>query len=532
MATQILRRRSILVLVALVVWIVALAPTAFAAESTDTVRLMVKLDPSVVSAAGMMPNAVATDNLGLGWTVIEVPAGQEAEALAQLQADPTVLDATPDYPLEATFTPDDPAFANDGLWNLNQIGADLAWEFSRGTDVVVAVVDSGVDASHPDLRDRLVPGYNFQDDNTDTTDRCGHGTHVAGIVAAAGNNGIGGVGVAFAAKIMPIKVMADDCSGTYSRLMKGILYALDNGADVIVITSGGSYDHQGLHEAVQTARERGVMVVVAAGNRANDAPFYPGSYAESFTVAGTSTDDAMYANSTFGTQIDISAPATHIYSTYLTQNGEANYIYMTGTSMAAPHVAGLAALILAMDPELPLADLEAVITQTADDLGEPGKDVHFGYGRINAWRAVWAVSPAVGNLRPGHARIPSMGELGLQAMNAAATNVGISLEWQLTTAKTNATVVVYRSVKPLMESAVDVAELPAINADGQLTGSFVDTDVTPETTYYYWLVFADRSVEMAASPMQTVTATVPQPEVTEPAAGTVLLLPFVQTVGS
>ena len=209
METQILRQRSAIILIALFVWFIALAPTAYAADSNETVRLMVKVDPSVVTAAGgVIPTAVSADDLGLGWTVIEVPAGQEAAALAQLQNDPGVLDATPDYPLELTFSPDDPALTNDRLWNLNQIGADLAWEFSRGADVVVAVVDSGVDPNHPDLRDRLVPGYNFQDDNTDTSDQCGHGTHVAGIVAAAGNNALGGLGVAFSAKIMPVKVMA------------------------------------------------------------------------------------------------------------------------------------------------------------------------------------------------------------------------------------------------------------------------------------------------------------------------------------
>ena len=328
---------------------------------------------------------------------------------------------------------------------------------------------------------------------------------------------------------------------------------MDNGADVIVITSGGGYDHNGLHEAIQTANEKGVMVVVAAGNRANDEPFYPGSYDESFTVAGTSTDDAPYDHSTYGTQIDISAPATHIYSTYISHDGgEPGYTYMTGTSMAAPHVAGLAALILSIDPDLPVADLEAVITQTADDIGEPGKDIHFGYGRINAWRAVWAVSPAVGNLRPGHARIPTLGDLNTETITTESIDAGIELQWQLADAGENNTIAVYRSPVPQMDSAIDVVEVPAVSTDGQLTGRFVDTDVTVGTTYYYWLVLTDRSVETASSDMLTVVAEapepvvvepetpqpeeqqpeIPNPEVVQPAGGTSLLLPLLQVNGS
>jgi subtilisin family serine protease len=508
------------------VWLTALAPAVSAAE--PTVRLLVKREPAAVTAAGVgLPLAVTADEVGLGWTAVEVPAGQEAEALAQLQADPTILEATPDYPLELTFDPNDPNYADGKQWGLIQIGADLAWEFGKGDGVTVAVVDSGVSPNHPDLADRLIPGYNFIDDNADTSDGCGHGTHVAGIVAAAGENAVGGVGVAYRAKIMPVKVMAADCSGTYSRLMEGILYAVEQGADVIVITSGGGFDHSGLHEAVQTARERGVLVVVAAGNRGNDQPFYPGSYTEAFTVAGTSQGDVAYDKSTFGAQIDVSAPATRIYSTYVTETGEPAYTYMTGTSMAAPHVAGLAALALSLDPELTLADLEATLTQTADDLGEPGKDVHFGHGRINAWRAVWAVSPAAGNLRPGHARIPALGELKAKQVAAKAAGGGIALQWQLAAAKPNATIVVYRSQIPQFDSAADVAEVAAIADDGGLSGSYLDTAVTPGATYHYWLVFADRSVETATSAMLTAVAETPRPT-----ASKSLLLPLVQVAGS
>ena len=527
MLAQVRRLHKLFPIVPLIVWLAVFAPTVWAAGPDATVRLLIKRDPTAVTTAGALPFAVGEDDMGQGWTAVEVPAGQEAAALAQLQADATILEATPDYPLEVAASPDDPDFTAGSQWGLRQIGADLAWEFSQGAGIVVAVVDSGISPNHPDLVDQLVPGYNFVNDNTDTSDQCGHGTHVAGIVAAAGRNDIGGVGVAFGAKIMPVKVMTADCSGTYSRLMQGIAFAVEQGADVIVITSGGGFDHNGLHAAVQAARQRGVLVVVAAGNRGTDQPFYPGSYDEAYTVAGTTTGDYVFDKSTFGPQIDISAPATRIHSTYVSDTGEPTYAYMTGTSMAAPHVAGLAALVLSLDPELALVDLEATLNQTADDLGDPGKDVHFGNGRINAWRAVWAVNPTAGNLRPGNARIPSPSELNLHHATAAAANGGISVEWQLAFAMKDATIVVYKSLVPEFAAGVDIAEMPAIAADGALAGTVLDSNVTPGTTYYYWLALADRSVETAISPMLSAVAAA----ATQPAASGGLLLPYLQVAG-
>jgi hypothetical protein len=156
-------------------------------------------------------------------------------------------------------------------------------------------------------------------------------------------------------------------------------------------------------------------------------------------------------------------------------------------------------------------------------LGEPGKDVHFGNGRINAWRAVWAVSSASGNLRSGHARIPMLADLQTAEAAAHATETGIAVTWRLGFAKQNATIVVYRSLVPDVASAAAVAETPAIASDGAVSGTVLDADVTPGKRYYYWLILADREVETATSPMLDAVAAHTQ---TTGSAG--LLLPLVQ----
>jgi subtilisin family serine protease len=471
---------------------------------------MVKMDAAAQSA-GQMPLSSTADNSGsalpqVGWSIIEVDAANADAAIAELQATQGVVEVTPDYPLELAWNPNDPGYTEGNQWAIDKIGADVAWEFSSGQAITVAVIDSGIDANHPDLAGRIVPGYNFIDKNTDTTDQCGHGTHVAGIIAAAADNAVGVAGVAPQAYIMPIKVIGENCMGSYSRLMQGIIYAVDHGVRVISITSGGSYDHSGLHDAILYARSKGVFVAVAAGNRGSDEPFYPGSYEESFTVAGTDDHDNSYNNTNFGQQIDISAPAVGIYSTYWDKNQGSTYAYLTGTSMATPHVAAVAALVLAIDPKLSLDDLENTLIHSATDLGDAGWDAKFGWGRLTAWRAVAAVSPAVGNVRQGHYRIPAMSTFNIKDLTVAADNDSIELHWTQDSFAADDTVVIYRSPVPVFEAATDIAELPAA-----ATGSYSDTHVDVEQEYYYWLVQAYNDVEVAITDSYTAKlAAVPQ----------------------
>lgn len=473
------------------------APTAQSAEpSTNTVRLMVKIDPATHAEDDISilfeAEPVAGELSRVGWEVIEVSAAEAPAVMAQLAAEPGVMEVTPDYPLELAWNPNDPGYLTGEQWSLDKIGADVAWAFSAGEAITVAVIDSGIDHNHPDLVGRIVPGYNFTDDNEDTTDLCGHGTHVAGIVAAETGNAIGVAGIAPRATIMPIKVIGESCTGSYARLMQGIIYAADHGARVISITSGGGYSHTGLHDAIVYAQEKGVFVAVAAGNRGNSAPFYPGSFEESFTVAGTDAADKEYTNSNFGTQIDISAPAVRILSTYWRPEEGSTYASMTGTSMATPHVAAVAALVLAIDPDLSVSDLSSVLVNSARDLGSEGWDPHFGAGRLTAWRAVAAVSPAAGNVRLGHYRVPNMTAFELTQVGVTRTLDGVALSWVQAEVDAEQSVVIYRSPVPVFEAAEDVDEVAATEL-----GAYLDTTDEAGVEYTYWLVLADNDVEIS-----------------------------------
>ena len=322
-------------------------------------KLVVKYAP-IVAAAGAqistppMPiDARAVESIEeLNVQVLDVGQDEMAETYAELMRNPLVESVSFDYVIRPAYSPDDPFYTNGTQWGVSKIQASQAWDHSFGQGVIVAILDSGVDPNHPDLQDRLIPGYNFQDGNTNTADGCGHGTHVAGIAAATADNGQGIAGVAYGAQIMPVKVIADNCYGSTTRLMQGIIYAADNGARIISISSGTTYYTTSVHDAVVYARSKGVIVVAAAGNNNSSTPFYPASYDDAFAVAGTNSSDNRFSSSNYGSQIDLAAPATSIYSTYCTSAVGSTYTYMSGTSMAAPHVAGVAALILSAEPNL------------------------------------------------------------------------------------------------------------------------------------------------------------------------------------
>jgi thermitase len=480
----------------------ARSPNAEASRVRFLVRWRSEVDIATLPSAAY---AIDTYQMWpLAWQIVEVDAQNAATLQADLQLDPRVEAVTVDYPLELTFSPNDPAYADGTQWALQRMGTDIAWEFSRGRAITVAIVDSGIDPTHPDLIGQLVDGYDFYTNSTDVTDPCGHGTHVAGIVAAIADNGIGIAGVAPEARLMPVRVIGDTCTGTYSRLIQGILYAVDHGAQVIVITSGAQFAHTGLRDAIRYARAQNVLVITSAGNRGDETPFYPGSYEESFTVAGTDQNDGRYLNSTHGSQIDVSAPATSIFSTYTGPDTGPTFAHLTGTSMAAPLVAGIAALVLALEPSLSVTDLETVLRQSADDLGDPGWDKFYGWGRANAWRAAAAVSSAAGNAKLGNARIPVMA--AFDGVNVITTNhsQGVHIAWTVDQAKPDTTAVLYRATVPVFEAAVDVAEV-ALHAPAATGNSVIDTQVVAGQTYHYWIVQADRSVESAISSMHSVT---------------------------
>ena len=278
------------------------------------------------------------------------------------------------------------AAANDPLlaqqWGIFAIGADRVWATTTGIGVIVAVVDSG-SGPHPDLAENLLPGRSFfglveSQDGSDI-DASGHGTHVAGIIASAANNGIGGSGVAPNAQLLPIKVLDQAGQGDARDVAAGVRYAADNGAKVINLSLGGATESSSLTQAITYANDKGALVVAAAGNGgANDKPKWPASL--DLTLAVTAVDQSNGATSfdQRGEYIDIAAPGTGIVSTV-----KGDYGASSGTSMAAGIVAGAAALLFAAEPRVTNTQVRDILLRTATDIGEPGRDLTFGVGLIN-----------------------------------------------------------------------------------------------------------------------------------------------------
>ncbi len=313
------------------------------------------------------------------------------------------------------WTPNDPSFGQ--LWGMTKVEAPAAWDVSTGSGVVVAVIDTGVDFLHPDLAANVwvnndeIPGNGLDDDlngyvddvrgwdcvaeDNGPTDVYGHGSHVAGTIAAVGHNGVGVVGLSFNARVMPVKGLNDYGNGTSADLAQALIYAADNGAQVINNSWGGQGSDPLIESAVAYAVSVGAVVVAAAGNSNMDVQdFYPARLPGVVAVSAFDAADQKAAFSNFGTRIDVAAPGVSILSTY-----KGGYSFLNGTSMAAPHVSGLAALILASHPDYSASQVRQVIRQSADDVGSPGPDTVSGAGRINARAALSAV-PAPSDTTP------------------------------------------------------------------------------------------------------------------------------------
>ncbi|SFS43540.1 S8 family peptidase [Marininema halotolerans] len=280
--------------------------------------------------------------------------------------------AEPNYLMKASFIPNDPLFPRQ--YGLRQINAPLAWNVTRGRRAVfVAIVDTGVQTNHPDLRTKLLRGFNFISGNTNTNDNNGHGTHVAGIAAAATNNGIGVAGTGFNIRILPVKVLNSQGVGTLFDVARGILYSVQRGAKVINLSLGGPNTSATLQNAVNTAWQRGVVVVAAAGNNASSVPEYPAFYTNVIAVAATNARDRRASFSNFGSWVDVAAPGVNILSTTV----GSGYGFKTGTSMSTPFVTGLAGLLASQGRNN--VQIRRAIQQTSNR-SIPGTT----YGRINA----------------------------------------------------------------------------------------------------------------------------------------------------
>lgn len=319
----------------------------------------------------------------LGVQVVTVPSGKVLEKVRAYRANPKVVYAEPDYLAKADLSPDDPYFSQQ--WGLTKIQAMQAWDITTGvSEVKIAILDTGVYLTHPDLSAKIIESVNFTTSTT-ANDSYGHGTHVAGIAAASTNNSLGTAGLGYNSTILNVKVLGDDGYGSYSWISQGIIWAADNGAKVINMSLGGTSPSSTLEAAINYAWQKGVVVVASAGNNSSSTPSYPAYYAKVIAVAATDSSDRIAYYSSYGDWVDVASPGSSIYSTKIYNS----YGYMSGTSMAAPHVSGLASLVFTCVTDtngnhLVNDEVRTQIETTCDDIGA----TNIGGGRINAYKAV------------------------------------------------------------------------------------------------------------------------------------------------
>lgn len=275
-------------------------------------------------------------------------------------------------------------------WGMTWLSVEDAWACGRGAGTTIAVVDTGVLGTHPDLAGRVQGGASVLDlgpvvEGDGDVDPDGHGTHVAGIAAAGADNDLGTVGFAPEATILPVRCLDETGNGFNVDIAKGITWAVDQGADVINLSLSSTSDSSAMAAAVDYANANGVVVVAAAGNDGpGGPPSYPAADNDTVAVASFAPGGGISGFSTAGSYVDVAAPGSSILST--TNDGA--WGYKSGTSMATPHVAGLAALVRAIHPSASSAQIRDHLAATTDDAGVPGWDTSFGWGRINGVRAI------------------------------------------------------------------------------------------------------------------------------------------------
>ncbi|MBX3382014.1 MAG: S8 family serine peptidase [Phycisphaeraceae bacterium] len=362
--------------------------TAAAQDSYVPGRLLVKFrqgsqNAAIRSAVQSVHGRIAQTMPGIGVMVLELPdrANERAQAAALAQrAEVEFAEMDWIFPLQSA--PNDPQYPNQ--WHLTRIQAPSAWGVTTGhEDVIIAILDTGVDANHPDLAGRLVPGWNVYNANSDTSDVHGHGTKVAGAAAAAGNNSVGIASVAYTSRVMPIRIAAADGSATASAMANGLVWSADRLARVANISYAAS-SSSAVRTAAQYFQNAGGVVCISAGNQGMVLTHADNPHV--LTVSATGTGDALASFTNTGTPINVAAPGVGILTT---QRG-GGYGSSNGTSFSSPVVAGIAALVFSANPHLTGLQAQQIIMDSADDLGPSGWDPGYGWGRVNAARAVSA----------------------------------------------------------------------------------------------------------------------------------------------
>jgi type VII secretion-associated serine protease mycosin len=395
---------------------------------------------SVARARGLARVAdLGATGHGASATVLSTRGRSVHAVITELRADPAVayaepnyLFSLPDHEFEGDVAGVDPVGqggiagvpvsdpATGGQYSLDRMRVRDAWGRSTGGSNLIAVLDTGVQAGHPDLRGRVAKGYDFVNNDTGAGDDNGHGTWVAGIIAANANDGYGIAGITWSDRILPVKIMSASGTGSTADLAAGITWAANRGADVINMSVGGFPYSQAIQDAVSHAWRKGAVLVAAAGNNGRSENFYPASYDHVVSVSATQPEDEFSRWSSFGPKVDVTAPGSSVLTTNCTSSGcphrdWGSHTYISGTSFATPNVAGVVALIRARHPSFTPAQIVSRLQGTVDDLGYAGRDDRYGLGRVNAYRALGAdvASPRRGT-----------GD-GLERNNTLATAKGI-----------------------------------------------------------------------------------------------------------
>ncbi|MFG6459527.1 MHFG family PEP-CTERM protein [Roseateles sp. BYS96W] len=357
--------------------------------------------------------------------VLDLPATASEKAVAvTLARHPQLKFAELDQLVIPAMAPNDPYVGSE--WHLPKLGLPSAWDTAQGAGVTIAILDTGVDGTHPDLSTRMVPGWNFYDNNNNTADVHGHGTAVAGAAAATTNNGTGVAGTAGQSSIMPVRIADANAYAYWSTVAQGVTWASDMGARVANISYVGVAGSATVQSAAQYMRSRGGLVVVSAGNNGIDEGLTPTTTMT--VVSATDATDTKTSWSSYGSFVTIAAPGLDIWTT--TRGG--GYQAWWGTSLASPVVAGIVGLMMSARPAMSNAQIESLLYGTALDLGTTGRDSYYGWGRVNASAAVQAAaSSALTDTQAPSASIgaPASGSTvsGLLSVNVTASdNVGVT----------------------------------------------------------------------------------------------------------
>ncbi|MFH1485744.1 MAG: S8 family serine peptidase, partial [Chloroflexota bacterium] len=382
---------------------------------------------ALAASHGMRPEACIEKS---GARLMTVPQGRENEVISKLTANRLVEYAEPNYLLRPLYVPNDPSYAGS-QWNLQTINMPTAWDISKGIiSVRVALIDTGIDSTHPDRPANLLSGYNYVSDNYDVLDADGHGTFSAGIIAAATNNKVGIAGIAPNVSLRIYKEV-DPATGGFPAyaVSSAIIDAADNGCKVINLGFSTPDYSSAIQDAIDYAWGLDALLVAAAGDCYPDAPGsdctevtqarYPAAYRNVLSVGSTTREDTVAPYSIRNGFVDVSAPGSDIYGLSLGSYGTSS-----GTSLAASHVSALAALVCSVNSNLSNKEAGDIIVSTARDLGPAGRDNAYGWGRIDAYAALVAARISLTptpTITPTYTPIPSPTPTGLATATATRT---------------------------------------------------------------------------------------------------------------